>query len=110
MAMAISRGSFTRNPLIDLQPSSSRHRSILSQHHQLPVYPDNLLPPAVIGLLSDLKLLADLRHLRAFAKQHIRTTQLRNDLIYCVSFLKHLKESFPGLWPDGILSLQLDQF
>ena len=45
---------------------------------------------------------------RSFAKG--ADQQLRNDLIYRVSFLSHLKESFPGLRPDRILSLQLDQF
>jgi len=40
----------------------------------------------------------------------MRTTQLRNDLIYRMLFLTHLKESFPGLRLDKILSLQLDQF
>ena len=69
-----------------------------------------LLPPAAIGLLGDLKLLAELKHLCALTKQHIRWTQLRNDLIYRMSFLTHLKKSFPGLRPDKILSLQLDQF
>ena len=34
----------------------------------------------------------------------------QNDLIHTMTFLTHLKESFPGLWPNGIPSLQLDQF
>ena len=69
-----------------------------------------LLPPAVIGLLGNLKLLAELRHLCALTKKHVRSTQLGNDLIYRMLFLTHLKESFPGFRPDRILSLQLDQF
>ena len=64
----------------------------------------------VIERLSDLELLADVRHLNVLAKQHIPTTQLRDELIYQVSLLTHLLESFPGLWTDRILSLQLDQF
>ena len=59
---------------------------------------------------ADLNLLTEFRHLRAFTKKHIRWTQLRHDLIYRMSFRTHLKESFPGLRPDKILSLQLDQF
>ena len=35
----------------------------------------------------------------------IHLTQLRNGLIYGMSVLAHLEESFPGLWPDGVLSL-----
>ena len=56
-----------------------------------------LLPPAVIDLVGNLQLLVEVRHLRPLAKQHIRTMQLCNDLIYCVSFLTHLKESFSDI-------------
>jgi len=56
-----------------------------------------------------LELLAEFRHFRAFTKKHIRWTQLRNDLIYRVSFLTRLKGPFPSLQPGRILSLQLDQ-
>ena len=69
-----------------------------------------LLSPAVIGLFSNLQLLADLGHLHALAEKNIRSTQIRNDLIHRMSFLTHLKESSPGLRPEKILSLQLDQF
>jgi len=54
--------------------------------------------------------LADFRNVLALAKLYIRTTQLRDDLIYRMLFLTHLKKSVPGLRPDRILSLQLDQF
>ena len=76
----------------------------------LRLYATMLLSPAVTGLLGNLKLLAELRHLCALTKKHVRSTQLPNDLIYRMLFLTHLKESFPGLRPDRILSLQLDQF
>ena len=36
----------------------------------------------VIGLFSDLKLLADLGHLRVLAEKYVSTTQLRYDLIH----------------------------
>ena len=50
------------------------------------------------------------RPLHALAEKNIRSRQLRNDLIHRMSFLTHLKESSPGLRPEKILSLQLDQF
>ena len=50
------------------------------------------------------------RHLHALAEKNIRSTQLRYDLIHRMSFLTHLKESFPGLRPHWILSLTLVHF
>ena len=54
--------------------------------------------------------LANFRNFLPLAKLYIRTTQLGDDLIHTMTFLTHLKESFPGLRPDRILSLKLDQF
>ncbi|MBP60893.1 MAG: hypothetical protein CMJ62_05130 [Planctomycetaceae bacterium] len=39
-----------------------------------------------------------------------RSTQLGDNLVHTMTFLGHLKESFPGLQPDRILSLLLDHF
>jgi len=69
-----------------------------------------LLTPAVIGLFCDSHQLANFRNFLPLAKLYIRTTQLGDDLIHTMTFLTHLKESFPGLRPDRILSLKLDQF
>ena len=52
----------------------------LLRHLRLPTAV--LLPPTVIGLFSDLKLLADLGHLRVLAEKYVSTTQLRYDLIH----------------------------
>ena len=41
---------------------------------------------------------------------HVRLPKLRDNLIDVVSFLLHLKESFPGLRPDRILSHCPDRF
>ena len=52
----------------------------LFRHLRLPT--PVLLPPTVLGLFSDLKLLADLGHLRVLAEKYVSTTQLRYDLIH----------------------------
>ena len=67
-------------------------------------------PPAIVSLVRNLKPFADLRHLHALVKLHIRLRQLREYLINRVPFLFHLKEPSPGLRPDWILSLLMDHF
>ena len=69
-----------------------------------------LLPSAVIRLFCDPNQLTNFRNFLAFAKLHIRSTQLGDNLVHTMTFLCYLKESFPGLQPDRILSLFLDQF
>ena len=78
--------------------------------HVVRLHATDLLPPAVISLFGDLKLFADFGNLLPLAKLYIRTTQLGADLIHTMTFLTHLKESFPGLRPEWILSQHLVQF
>ena len=69
-----------------------------------------LLSPPIVSLLGNLKLPTDFWNLLPLAEFNIRTTQLGDDLIHTMTFRTHLKESFPGLRPDRILSLKLEQF
>ena len=76
----------------------------------LRLHANDLLTPAVIGLFCDPNQIANFRNFFAFVKLHIRSTQLGNNLVHTMTFPCHLRESFPGLQLDRILSLFLDQF
>jgi hypothetical protein len=53
----------------------------------LPRHATVLLPPAEVGLMSDLQRFTDFRNLLPLAKFHIRSTQLTDDLICQMSLL-----------------------
>ena len=59
-------------------------------HGHLRLHATNLLTPAVIGLFCDPDQLKLFRNFLPLAKLYIRATQLGNDLIHTVTFLRLL--------------------
>jgi hypothetical protein len=55
------------------------------------------LPPAVVGLIGDADLLADLCNRLPLSKQHLRFTEMLNDLFRRVTFPRHLLPPDLGL-------------
>jgi hypothetical protein len=59
---------------------------------------------------SHLQQLADLGHLLALTEFNIGSTQLGNNLIHCVTFLRHSGSLFRAVRPIKIFSLTMVQF
>ena len=83
----------------------------LQLFHHLQLYPATLLTPTAISLFRDPNQIANFRNFLLLAELLIRSTQLGDNLVHTMTmtFLCHLKESFPGLKSERILSLLLDQ-
>ena len=60
-----------------------------------------------ISLFGDFHQLANFRHHLALTRFHIGFTKLGNDLIYCVTFLRHSESPFRAVRPIKILSLTM---
>ena len=114
--LPVSLGSLLENLHIEsllgdhlLQPCVLFLQSLQLLGH-LRLHATVLLSPAIIRLFGDFQQLAGLGHLLALTEFNIGFTKFGNDLIHCVTFLRHSESPFRAVRPSKILSLTMVQF